>query len=106
MTDKVVVLGAGYAGAGAIKSLEDELNGEADVTWISDTDYHLVLHESHRCIRDPAVQDKVAIPVHEIKQPTTEFVQDTVTGIDTDDRVVELAGHDGVDYDYLLVGLG
>ena len=106
MTDNVVVLGAGYAGAGAIKSLEDELTGDADITWISDTDYHLVLHESHRCIRDPAIQDKIAIPVHEIKRPTTEFVQDTVTGIDTDDRVVELADHDGVEYDYLLVGLG
>ncbi|MDS0281717.1 NAD(P)/FAD-dependent oxidoreductase [Haloarcula onubensis] len=106
MTDKVVVLGAGYAGAGAIKSLEDELNGDADVTWIADVDYHLVLHESHRCIRDPSIQDKVAIPVHEIKQPTTEFIQDTVTGIDTDDRVVELADRDGVEYDYLLVGLG
>ncbi|MBX0323094.1 NAD(P)/FAD-dependent oxidoreductase [Halomicroarcula sp. F13] len=106
MSDKVVVLGAGYAGAGAIKSLEDELNGEADVTWISDTDYHLVLHESHRCIRDPSVQDKVAIPVHEIKQPTTNFVQDTVVDIDTEDRLVELESGDDVEYDYLLVGLG
>ncbi|MUV49460.1 NAD(P)/FAD-dependent oxidoreductase, partial [Haloarcula sp. CBA1122] len=51
MTENVVVLGAGYAGAGAIKSLEDELDGvtDVDVTWISETDYHLVLHESHRC---------------------------------------------------------
>ncbi|WP_254274243.1 NAD(P)/FAD-dependent oxidoreductase [Haloarcula marina] len=106
MSEKVVVLGAGYAGAGAIKSLEDELHGDADVTWISDTDYHLVLHESHRCIRDPSVQEKVAIPVHEIKQPTTDFVQDTVVGIDTDERLVELESGDDVEYDYLLVGLG
>ena len=106
MTDKVVVLGAGYAGAGAIKSLEDELNGDAEITWVSETDYHLVLHESHRCIRDPSVQDKVAIPVHEIKAPTTEFVQATVTGIDTDDRTVALDGSEDIEYDYLLVGLG
>ncbi|QIO22739.1 NAD(P)/FAD-dependent oxidoreductase [Haloarcula sp. JP-L23] len=106
MSDKVVVLGAGYAGAGAIKSLEDELNGEADVTWISDTDYHLVLHESHRCIRDPSVQEKIAIPIHEIKQPTTNFLQDTVVDIDTEDRLVELESGDDVEYDYLLVGLG
>ncbi|GGN87939.1 MULTISPECIES: NAD(P)/FAD-dependent oxidoreductase [Haloarcula] len=106
MSDKVVVLGAGYAGAGAIKSLEDELNGEADVTWISDTDYHLVLHESHRCIRDPSVQEKIAIPIHEIKQPTTNFRQDTVVDIDTEDRLVELESGDDVEYDYLLVGLG
>jgi NADH dehydrogenase len=106
MTDKVVVLGAGYAGAGAIKSLEDELHGDADITWVADVDYHLVLHESHRCIRDPSVQDKVAIPVHEIKKPTTDFVQDTVTGIDTDDRLVEVESGDDIEYDYLMVGLG
>jgi len=106
MTEQVVVLGAGYAGAGAIKSLEAELNGDADVTWVSETDYHLVLHESHRCISDPSVQEKITIPVHEIKEPTTRFVQDEVVGIDTDERVVELDQGDDVDYDYLLVGLG
>ena len=56
MTDDVVVLGSGYAGTGAIKKLESELDGEADLTWISDVDHHLVLHESHRCIRDPDIQ--------------------------------------------------
>ena len=108
MTENVVVLGAGYAGAGAIKSLEDELDGETDVdvTWISETDYHLVLHESHRCIRDPSVQENIAIPVHEVKQPSTAFVQDEVVGIDTDAQEVDLADSDTVEYDYLLVGLG
>jgi len=106
MTENIVVLGTGYAGAGTIKSLEDELDGEADVTWISDTDYHLVLHESHRCIRVPNVQEKIAIPVHEIKQPSTSFIQDEVVNIDTEAQEVNLAESDTVDYDYLLVGLG
>ncbi|WP_225334105.1 NAD(P)/FAD-dependent oxidoreductase [Halomicrobium urmianum] len=106
MTDNVVVLGAGYAGAGAIKSLEAELNGEASVTWISDQDYHLVLHESHRCISDPSVQHKITIPVDEIKSPGTDFVQGEVTNVDTDDRVVELADDSEVEFDYLLVAIG
>ncbi|MBO4246547.1 NAD(P)/FAD-dependent oxidoreductase [Halomicrobium sp. IBSBa] len=106
MTDNVVVLGAGYAGAGAIKSLEDELNGEADITWISDTDYHLVLHESHRCIRDPTVQEKVTIPVGDIKSRQTDFVQASVADIDTEERVVELDDDSTVEYDYLLVAIG
>ncbi len=108
MTENVVVLGSGYAGAGAIKSFEDELDGQTDVdvTWISETDYHLVLHESHRCIRDPSVQENIAIPVHEIKQPSTSFIQDEVVGIDTDAQEVDLADSDTVEYDYLLVGLG
>jgi NADH dehydrogenase len=106
MTDNVVVLGAGYAGAGAIKRLESRLNTEADLTWISKTDYHLVLHESHRCISNPAVQEKITIPVEEIKSPATTFVQGEVVDVDADDRTVELAEASDVEYDYLLVAMG
>ncbi|WP_227354388.1 NAD(P)/FAD-dependent oxidoreductase [Haladaptatus salinisoli] len=105
MATKVVVLGAGYAGAGAIRQLEEELEN-ADITWVSDTDYHLVLHEAHRVIRDPRVKEKITLPVHDIKSPSTRFVQGTVTGVDTDDRSVELENGDQIDYDYLLVALG
>jgi len=106
MTEQVVVLGSGYAGAGAIKSLEDELNGEAELTWVSDVDYHLVLHESHRCIRDPTVQENVTIPVDEIKSRGTSFVQGTVADVDTDERLVTLEEGSELSYDYLLVGIG
>ncbi len=106
MTDTVVVLGAGYAGAGAVQQLEKELSGTADIVWISDTDYHLVLHESHRCIRNPAVQESIKIPVDEIKSPGTEFIQEEVTGLDVDDREIELSDGETVDYDYVLVALG
>ena len=106
MSDNVVVLGSGYAGAGAVKSLESHLDGRANVTWISDVDYHLVLHESHRCIRDPSVREKVTIPVEEVKSPSTTFRQATVEGVDTDERVVELEDGSDVSYDYLLVGIG
>jgi len=105
MTDQVVVLGSGYAGAGAIRSLERSLDGEAEVTWVSDVDHHLVLHESHRCIRDPAVREHVTIPVEEIKSAGTQFVQARVTGLDTERRIVELADGE-LPYDYVLVGLG
>ncbi|ADJ15596.1 NAD(P)/FAD-dependent oxidoreductase [Halalkalicoccus jeotgali] len=105
MTEQVVVLGAGYAGAGAIPELENELS-DAQITWISDTDYHLVLHESHRVIRDPSVRDHISIPVEEIKSPATRFIEGAVTDLDTDERVVSLADGTEIDYDYVLVALG
>ncbi|APX00115.1 NADH dehydrogenase [Halobiforma lacisalsi AJ5] len=106
MTENVVVLGAGYAGAGAIKKLESELGDSARLTWIADVDYHLVLHESHRVIRDPSVRSDVTFPVDDIAAPSTRFIQAEVTGLDVDDRVVELDGAEDVEYDYVLVALG
>lgn len=106
MTEQVVVLGSGYAGAGAIKSLEASLPDSAALTWVSDVDYHLILHESHRCIRDPSVKEHVKIPIGDIKSPATTFLQGRVTGIDTDERLVSLEDGDQLEYDYLLVGIG
>ncbi|GGL59183.1 NAD(P)/FAD-dependent oxidoreductase [Halocalculus aciditolerans] len=106
MSDRVVVLGAGYAGAGAIAPLEDALPRDASLTWVSDTDYHLVLHESHRVIRDPSVKDKITIPVDDIKSPETEFVQGRVVDVDTTSRRVQLEDGSTVDYDYLLAAIG
>lgn len=106
MTDDVVVLGSGYAGTGAVKQLEQELNGEADITWISDSDHHLVLHESHRCIRNPDVQEKIVFPCEDIKAPSTRFINARVEDVDCDDRTIELDDGSTVDYDYVLVAFG
>ena len=106
MTETVVVLGAGYAGAGAIKSLENHLDGDADVVWVADQDYHLVLHESHRVIRNPDVQRKVRLPVDAIKSPSTRFIQGRVTDLDADAREIALDDGSTIAYDYALVALG
>ncbi|MFB6126314.1 MAG: NAD(P)/FAD-dependent oxidoreductase [Halolamina sp.] len=107
MTDHVVVVGGGYAGTGAVQSFDEAIDpGETELTWINEDDYHLVLHEVHRVIRDPSVASKVSLPIDGLKPPGTNFVQDRVTGVDTADRVVELEDGDPVEYDYLLLALG
>jgi NADH dehydrogenase len=106
MSTQVVVLGAGYAGAGAVKRLERELDDDAELTWVSEHDYHLVLHESHRCISDPTVQSKISVPVEDIATRSTNFVQGRVAGIDVDERTVSLEEGTEVAYDYLLIALG
>lgn len=107
MTAQVVVIGAGYAGAGAVKAFEREIDpGEAELTWISEHDYHLVLHEAHRVIRNPAVEAEIAIPVEEIRSDRTRFLRDRIVDVDTDERHVELEDGDAVEYDYLLVAIG
>jgi len=105
MSVRVVVLGSGYAGTRAIQHLERATGSGVDLTWVSDADYHLVLHESHRCIRDPDVRKHLTVPVEQVKSADTEFVQARVTGLDTDRRVVDLPSGE-LSYDYLLVCLG
>jgi len=106
MAVNVIVLGAGYASTGAITKLQSELSDNAQLTWIADVDYHLVLHESHRVIRDPSVRSDITFPVDEIADPSTRFIQDKVVGLNVEDQVVELAASDDVEYDYVLVALG
>jgi NADH dehydrogenase len=106
MTENVVVLGSGYAGAGAVKSIERELDDDVDLTWVSDVDHHLVLHEAHRCIRNPRVKEKIAIPVDDIKSPSTRFIHAAVTDVDPDDREIALDDGTTLSYDYCVVGVG
>ena len=106
MSTDVVVLGAGYAGAGAIKSLQSSLPSDVDLTWVNETNYHLVLHEAHRVVRDPDVRSDISVPVDAIRNDGTEFLQDRVVGVDTEERLVELEDSEGISYDYLLVALG
>ncbi|MFP8890560.1 NAD(P)/FAD-dependent oxidoreductase [Natrialbaceae archaeon A-CW2] len=106
MVETVVVLGAGYAGAGAISKLQSRLDEDAKLIWIADNDYHLVLHESHRLIRDPDVRSDITISVYDIIDPATRFIEDQVTNLDVDNQVVELKDNDDVDFDYVLVCLG
>ena len=105
MTETVVVVGSGYAGAGAVQSFEREAD-DAGLVWISDTDYHLMLHEAHRCIRNPSVESKIAIPIDEIKSDETQFRKTRVTNVDTDAKRVETADGDDQPYDYLLLAVG
>lgn len=102
----IVVLGAGYAGVRAITTLEAEAPADVSLTWVSEYDYHLVLHEVHRCIRDPDVEESITIPITEIKSPETDFIEGRVADLDTENQDVVLESGETVAYDYVLVALG
>ena len=111
MTHRIVVVGAGYAGTGTVDALKQEvrdadLEADVELVWINEHDYHLVLHESHRVIRDPSVASKITIPCESLLPEWGEFRQGRAVGVDTDEQSVELDDGDAVDYDYLLLGIG
>lgn len=105
MADSIVVIGTGYAGTKAVQQLEQNTS-DVNITWIGENQYHLVLHESHRIIRDPTIRQKITIPVKNIKSTDTNFIKAEVTNIDTEARSVELSNGSTIPYDYVLVAIG
>lgn len=106
MSAKVVVLGSGYAGTGVVSRLETELDEVDDLVWVSDVDHHLVLHESHRVLRDPGVADLLTLPIDDIANDGTRFVQGSVEGVHCDERAVRLEDGRTIGFDYAVLALG
>jgi NADH dehydrogenase len=106
MTPTILVLGAGYAGTAALKTLEDELDPDADLLWVSETDNHLVRHEIHRAISDPTVRDHLTLSVDEIRAAGTRFVRGEVVALDAARRRIRLRDGSTLGFDYALVALG
>ena len=106
MSAKVVVLGSGYAGTGVVSRLESELDADDELVWVSDVDHHLVLHESHRVVRDPSVADLITLPIDEVAGASTRFVEGSVAGLSGDDREVRLEDGRTIGFDYAVVALG
>ncbi|MDY6764780.1 MAG: FAD-dependent oxidoreductase [Halobacteria archaeon] len=111
--NRTVVLGAGYGGVACVQELESIPNFDPEIVWIDMNDYHLVQHEIHRIIYDVSVRDTLTIPVEEIKDGSTRFIQASVEGFDFSEKqvtVVEKRNSEReereIGYDYLVVALG
>ncbi|MDZ7687111.1 MAG: FAD-dependent oxidoreductase [Halobacteriales archaeon] len=97
---RTVILGAGYAGATCAHLLDDKID---ELVWVSEDDYHFVVHEAHRLVREPSLEGTLRIPVDEIA--SCDFVEARVESVEFDERVVETdAGT--VPYDRLVVAFG
>ena len=106
---RVVVVGGGFGGYFAVRSLRRTLRGiSAQVTLISDTDgmlYQPLLPDVAVGALDPR---SVAIPLNKTL-PGARVLRGRVVNVRLDDRVVELdssTGNAEVAYDYLLLAPG
>lgn len=100
----VVVIGAGYAGAGAV--VEGTKHNAIDLTWISADPYHEVKHEIHRAIREPSIGDGLRVETKDIVNGNAQFIEGYVDGIDVNEQTVSLADGSSEPYDYLVVTVG
>lgn len=102
---KVVILGGGFAGINAAKSLG---NSKFDVWLIDKTNHHLfqpLLYQVASAALSPA---DIAIPIREIlsSYENITVLMGEVVEINKEERQIVLRNSDRIGYDYLLVALG
>ena len=102
---RVVVLGGGFAGIGAVKKLKD---ADVDVVLVDKHDYHTFQPLLYQLATDLLETDVVGHPLGDLfpDQPNVQLRQATVTGIDLAEREVELAEAEPLAYDYLVLAFG
>lgn len=100
----VAVLGAGYAGVGALRELESALPEGTDLTLVDERDTHLVQHLIHRAVREPSLAERLTVPIPDLID-RADHRQARVTAVDPD--AGEVALDDGsLSYDVGVVCLG
>jgi len=102
---RVLVLGAGYAGLTLARCLERRLPAGADLVVVNDRPTHLVQHELHRAIRQPALESVIEVPLSDVLD-RAELVVDRVEGVDRERRRVDLADGGELSYDLAAICLG
>ena len=102
---RVLVLGGGFAGVGAVQKLE---KSDVEIVVVDKNDYHtfqpLLYQVATGLLEQPAVGHPLRDLIH--KQENTRFHQDRVTSIDLGAREVQFAELEPLAYDYLVLGLG
>lgn len=102
----VVILGSGFGGLNAAKSLKD---ASVDITIIDRRNFHLfqpLLYQVASAALNPS---DIAYPIRSVFRGQTnvrEIVLGEVTGVDRTARHVEVDGSEPVSYDYLIVATG
>lgn len=107
MRKKVVVLGANFGGVTAALGLMHELDGDVDVTVVSDRDYFLFnpsliwLPFGKRAPKD--ITFKVG---NTFDNGGVNFIESAATKLDPDAKNVTLANGQTLNYDYIVIATG
>ncbi|MCS1351757.1 NAD(P)/FAD-dependent oxidoreductase [Mechercharimyces sp. CAU 1602] len=106
---KILILGAGYGGLMTAKGLQKGLSyNEAEVTLVNQNPYHYVTTKLHEPAAGTLHHDYTRVPISSVlDERKVRFVQDRVTAVDREKKVVTLENsNEGLAYDYLVMAMG
>ena len=101
----VVILGAGFAGIGALKKLRD---ADVRITIVDKRDYHTFQPLLYQVATDELGPTEVGFPIRELLHghKNISFHQAAVKGVDLAQKQVVMDGVAAIPYDYLVLALG
>jgi NADH dehydrogenase len=104
---KIVIVGAGYGGLMTTVRLQKLIGvNEAEIVLVNKNDYHYETTWLHEASAGTLHHDRVRYEIRDvIDSSKVDFVQDTVTEINKEEKKVILEKGE-VDYDYLVIALG
>lgn len=107
-TQKIVVVGAGYAGVSATKLLSKKLKkADVEITLIDRHSYHTMMTELHEVAGGRVEPTAIQYDLQRLfcRRKNVKLVTDTVTGIDKENKVVRTA-LGTYPFDHLILGMG
>lgn len=102
----ILVLGGGYAGMRAIKFLQREVPSEDKIILVDKTSTHTEKTNLHEVAAGTIAPDRITYEINDVISSRVDFIRDTVTNVDVDQKQVTLADHEPITYDYVIVALG
>ena len=101
----VVILGAGFAGIGALKKLRD---ADVRITIVDKRDYHTFQPLLYQVATDELGPTEVGFPIRELLHghKNITYHQAAVKSVDLAQKQVVMDGVAAIPYDYLVLALG
>lgn len=108
MSNKILVLGAGYGGVHAAKKLAKKYkkNNDIEITLIDKNPYHTLMTELHEVAGGRVHPESVQVELCKIfGKSKVKVVTDLIEKVDTDNKKVKTT-YGEYEYDYLIIGTG
>lgn len=102
----VLILGAGYAGIRAAKTLSKSAASGTNITLIDKNPIHEERTQLHEVAAGTIPAERISFDVRNILPNNVTFLQATVEKIDVAAKTVTFEDHDPMTYDYVIVALG